>query len=78
MSTGAWELVFMMVVLKLPILYLCGVVWWAIRAEPNPYEPAALVPSEPRPRPCPWHSRRRPPLRPVAGRGRVVTAAARR
>jgi hypothetical protein len=30
-----WELIFMMLVLKIPILYLCWVVWWAIKAEPE-------------------------------------------
>jgi hypothetical protein len=44
------EIVFMMLILKLPILYLCGVVWYAIRAEPEPLEPAVL-PAELRPRP---------------------------
>ena len=44
MSTAAWELIFMMLVLKLPILYLIGVVWWAIRSSPDPYAPAELVP----------------------------------
>jgi hypothetical protein len=34
------ELVFMMLILKLPILYLVGVCWWAIRQEPNPLEGA--------------------------------------
>jgi hypothetical protein len=42
-----WELVFMMVVLKIPILYLCAVVWWAVRAEPRPLEGAALTVAEP-------------------------------
>jgi hypothetical protein len=42
-----WELVFMMVVLKIPILYLCAVVWWAVRAEPRPLEGAALPVPEP-------------------------------
>ena len=37
-----WELIFLMVVLKIPILYLCAVVWWAIKAEPNPPEEAVL------------------------------------
>ena len=32
----------MMLVLKIPILYLCAVVWWAVRAEPRPLEGAAL------------------------------------
>jgi hypothetical protein len=36
------EIVFLMLVLKLPILYLIGVVWWAVRAEPRPPEPAVL------------------------------------
>jgi hypothetical protein len=34
------EIVFMMLILKLPILYLAGVCWWAIRAEPRPLEGA--------------------------------------
>jgi hypothetical protein len=36
------EIVFMMLILKLPILYLVGVCWWAIRQEPNPLEGAVL------------------------------------
>jgi hypothetical protein len=36
------ELVFMMLVLKLPIIYVGLVCWWAIRAEPEPREPALL------------------------------------
>ena len=31
-----WELIFMMLVLKIPIAYLCWVCWWAIKAEPEP------------------------------------------
>lgn len=63
MSTAAWELVFMMFVLKLPILYLVGVVWWAVRAEPDPYQPAELVPARREPEPgrppaCTWRARR--------------------
>ena len=30
----------MLVILKIPVIYLCCVVWWAIRAEPKPLEPA--------------------------------------
>jgi hypothetical protein len=38
----------MMLVLKIPILYLCAVVWWAIKSEPRPFEAAAItVPNEP-------------------------------
>jgi hypothetical protein len=36
------EIVFLMLVLKLPILYLVGVVYWAVKAEPPPPEPAVL------------------------------------
>jgi len=75
MSTAAWELIFMMLVLKLPILYLIGVLWWAIRSTPDPYAPAALVPAVPAsPRepaaPCTWRARHRP-LHP-RGRPRVA------
>jgi hypothetical protein len=78
MSTSAWELIFMMLVLKLPIAYLIGVVWWAIRATPDPYEPAALVPGAPEEpsAPCPWRARRRPPIRPRGGGDRVRVARA--
>jgi hypothetical protein len=36
MSGQAWELVFMMLVLKIPLVYLGLVVWYAIKAEPEP------------------------------------------
>ncbi|HEV2903377.1 MAG TPA: hypothetical protein VGW30_08965 [Gaiellaceae bacterium] len=36
------EIVFLMLVLKLPIVYLVAVCWWAVRAEPRPPEPAVL------------------------------------
>jgi hypothetical protein len=38
-----WELVFLMVILKIPIVYLCLVVYYAIRAEPSPEEGAAIT-----------------------------------
>jgi hypothetical protein len=72
-----WELFFMLVILKIPVVYLCAVVWWAIRAEPQPLEgagrPVAPVPAGPNePRRCTWRRRRfaarRPPLRPRPGR----------
>ena len=80
MSTAAWELIFMMFVLKLPILYLIGVVWWAIRSTPDPYAPAALVPAEldgsphDPAAPCSW----RAPRRPIRPRPRVANRGARR
>jgi hypothetical protein len=54
---GVVELVFMMLVLKLPIVYLGLVCWWAIRAEPRPEE-SALLAAEPEPGP-PWSPRDR-------------------
>ncbi|HET9437453.1 MAG TPA: hypothetical protein VFO64_04570 [Gaiellaceae bacterium] len=35
MTVSAWEAVFMLVVLKIPVIYLAAVVWWAVRAEPT-------------------------------------------
>ncbi len=45
----------MMLVLKIPIVYLGLVVYWAVKAEPKPPEPALLpaVLPEPEPR-APW------------------------
>ncbi|MGZ8647392.1 MAG: hypothetical protein ACXW08_01945 [Solirubrobacteraceae bacterium] len=48
------EIVFLMLILKLPIVYLCGVVWYAIKAEPQPPD-GAIVPAELRPGPLPHH-----------------------
>ena len=64
MSAAAWEAVFMLVVLKIPIVYLCLVVWWAIRAEPRPLEGAALVAVEPDPDAGPARSFWRRAIRP--------------
>ena len=59
-----WEFVFMMVILKIPIVYLGLVVYWAVKAEPKPPEPAQLpvesLDLEPRP---PWRPRPRVPRR---------------
>jgi hypothetical protein len=70
-----WELFFMLVILKIPVVYLCLVVWWAIRAEPRPLEGAArpVLPVAPAPQSgCDWRRRRavarRHPVRPRPGR----------
>jgi hypothetical protein len=55
------ELLFMMLILKLPILYLAGVCYWAIKAEPEPRPlegarvrvPLVPGPSTPSRRPAP-------------------------
>jgi hypothetical protein len=59
-----WEFVFLMFVLKIPIVYLCLVVYWAIKAEPRPPEPARqLVADDLEPRPWAPRPRRRGPRR---------------
>jgi hypothetical protein len=58
------EVVFMLVILKIPVIYLCAVVWWAIRAEPRPPEGALNPARLPEPDPCSWSRRRRAPTRP--------------
>jgi hypothetical protein len=40
---SVWELVFLMVILKIPIVYLGWVIVHAIRAVPNPEEGAAVT-----------------------------------
>jgi hypothetical protein len=76
---SVWEAIFMLVVLKIPLVYLGIVVWWAIRAEPLPDdgpEPVrVLVPLTP----CDWNESRRRrssrfagrrPIRPIRPTGR--------
>ncbi len=70
-----WELIFIMVVLKIPIAYLCYVVWYAIKAEPRGRGGPAGVRVQPD-LPPPNHDRRRRtsrrrPLRPHGGPARV-------
>jgi len=38
-----WEVVWMLLILKIPIVYLCLVVRWAIRAKPDPLQPVAAA-----------------------------------
>lgn len=76
-----WELIFIMVILKIPIAYLCYVVWYAIKSEPRGRGGPAGVRVIPD-RPPPSHdrlrprSRRRPP-RPHGGPARVYARTAR-
>ena len=54
----------MLVILKIPVVYLCAVVWWAIRAEPQPLEGAGrLTPLSPTPPDCGWRAERARVLR---------------
>jgi hypothetical protein len=63
MRVAVFEIVFLLVILKIPIVYLCAVVWWAIRAEPRPLEGAPMPAELPTP-PCPWTRNRRRGPRP--------------
>jgi hypothetical protein len=70
-----WELIFIMVILKIPIAYLCWVVWYAIKAEPRGRGGPAGVRELPDPEPPGYdrsrrRSRRHPP-RPHGGPARV-------
>ena len=60
---SVWEIIFLMLILKIPIVYLCVVVYWAIKAEPKPLEPSL------KPAPLGGDPRRpaRPPRRPRRG-----------
>ena len=48
----------MLVVLKIPVVYLCAVVWWAIKAEPRELEGAGTVASLGPGPACDWRIRR--------------------
>jgi hypothetical protein len=54
-----WELIWLMVIMKIPILYLCWVVYWAIKSEPRGEEPVAALTGS-GDEPSGWHPRRRP------------------
>lgn len=48
----------MLVILKIPVLYLCAVVWWAIKAEPpRPLTGVPVRSSLDPPPGCDWHRR---------------------
>ena len=58
----AFEIIFMLVILKIPIVYLCIVVWYAIKAEPTPPEPTeAVVVDDTPPADHPWRPRSKRP-----------------
>ena len=77
-----WELIWLMVIMKIPILYLCWVVYWAIKAEPRPEQPAAVVAVDDGADPAPWRPRYRsrrpgPHGRPTRGYARTRRAPVR-
>jgi hypothetical protein len=70
-STSVWEAIFMLVVLKIPMIYLLVVVWYAVRAEPEPAvgggdESGVLAPLTP----CDWNDWKRRRSRPYGFRPR--------
>jgi hypothetical protein len=85
---SVWEALFMLVVLKIPVVYLGAVVWWAIRAEPvvdfgDGEETPVREPLDP----CGWDDFRRrraarrrplPPRRPVTPKPHALSAGATR
>lgn len=59
----------MLVLLKIPVVYLCMVVWWAIRAEPGDDRPAVAARVTDTPLPgTPAPPSARPPRLPRDGR----------
>jgi len=82
-----WAFVYLMLVLKIPILALLGIVWWAVRSTPDDAEQHTdddgglrRAPRHPR-RPLPRSPRRGPhgePAPPSPARTRTVVARARR
>jgi hypothetical protein len=67
-SVSVWEAIFMLVVLKVPMVYLAAVVWWAIRAEPRADEGGADERSFVPLTPCGWDEWRRSRVRRLRGR----------
>jgi predicted membrane channel-forming protein YqfA (hemolysin III family) len=64
MSREWWGFIFLMLIMKVPIVYLAGVVWYACKP-PDPLEPAPKLVEVPDPAPpCPWLEHRRNAVRP--------------
>jgi hypothetical protein len=59
-----WTMLYLFVFLKLPILAACGIVWWAVKQNPDAEAPSSDggTPRRPRPR-HPRPKRPRPPRR---------------
>jgi hypothetical protein len=70
---SVWEIVFLMVILKIPIVYLCTVVYYAIKAEPRPSAGASITADlGDSDEPGGWHRRTQPRrLRPRGGPSRT-------
>jgi hypothetical protein len=75
-STTAWEAIFMLLVLKIPMVYLGIVVWWSIRAEPLADTGSDEVGVLAHLTPCGWNEWKR--RRPRGGAPRPLGPSARR
>ena len=81
---SVWEIVFLMVILKIPIVYLCAVVYYAIKAEPRRTGGAPVAArTDPDDQGPGWGRRprrrtgpMRPPSRPHGGPSRVYPRTA--
>lgn len=78
-----WEIVFMLVILKIPIAYIAVVIWWAIKAEPDPGDLAGVTVVSDTPAPGTSPRARKPrgrrPRRPhTPGHGSGATSAVQR
>jgi hypothetical protein len=64
-SGSAWGIVWLALVLKIPIIALLYLVWWAIKDPPEPVidEDGGSPDRDPRPRPHPRDPHPRPPRR---------------
>jgi hypothetical protein len=58
-SVSAWEALFFIVVLKIPVVYIGLVVWWAVRANPDRPEGGEEVAVATPRSPCDWDEWRR-------------------
>jgi hypothetical protein len=76
---SVWEIIFLMLILKIPIVYLCVVVYYAIKAEPRPEAGASVTarigPEDQGPGWSRPHRRR--PRRPHGGPARTYPRTAR-
>lgn len=76
MSVSVWEAIFMLLVLKIPMIYLAAVVLWAVRGQPDVLSGGDEIGVPEPSTPCGWNDwqrgRVRPtgrrPLRPSGGR----------
>ena len=73
-----WELIWLMVIMKIPVVYLCWVVYWAIKSEPLPEQPAPMLAVDDGLDPSPWRPRVRPRRPGPHGRPARTYARARR